>query len=128
MSWQAYIDSSLLGTGQVSRAGIYGLDGSKWASSAGFEPAQSEIVALVKGMNDPSPFYGSGVRIAGTKYTFLRSEPGRSIYARLGSDAGCVVVKTTQAIIVGLYENGIPAGACTNVVEKLGDYLVQAGY
>ena len=37
MSWQAYVDSNLLGTGHVSQAAIYGLNGGEWAKSAGFQ-------------------------------------------------------------------------------------------
>ena len=36
MSWQDYVDKSLIGTGVVSKASIHGLDGTKWASSPGF--------------------------------------------------------------------------------------------
>ena len=44
--------------------------------------AAAEITALVKGMNDPTPFYSSGAKIAGLKYTFLRNEPNRSVYLK----------------------------------------------
>ncbi len=36
MSWQAYVDQSLLGTKQVACAAIHGLDGNPWATSHGF--------------------------------------------------------------------------------------------
>jgi profilin len=36
MSWQAYVDQQLVGTGKVSRGAIFGLDGSTWAISPGF--------------------------------------------------------------------------------------------
>jgi hypothetical protein len=37
MSWQVYVDQSLLGTKKVTQAGIYGLDGGGvWAQSSGF--------------------------------------------------------------------------------------------
>lgn len=36
MSWQNFVDESLLGTSQVARASIHGLDGKRYASSAGF--------------------------------------------------------------------------------------------
>jgi profilin len=36
MSWQAYVDSNLVGTGSVSQAAIYGVEGGVWASSPGF--------------------------------------------------------------------------------------------
>ena len=35
MSWQAYIDSTLLGSGVVSEALIAGQDGATWAKSPG---------------------------------------------------------------------------------------------
>lgn len=37
MSWQAYVDTNLIGTGHVSQAAIYGLNGGEWAKSAGFQ-------------------------------------------------------------------------------------------
>ena len=36
MSWQNFVDESLLGTSQVARASIHGLDGTRYASSTGF--------------------------------------------------------------------------------------------
>ena len=36
MSWQNFVDESLLGTSQVARASIHGLDGTRYASSSGF--------------------------------------------------------------------------------------------
>ena len=36
MSWQAYVDTNLVGTGTVTAAGIYDLQGNPWAYSAGF--------------------------------------------------------------------------------------------
>lgn len=37
MSWQAYVDNNLIGTGNVSQAAIYGHAGGVWATSAGFQ-------------------------------------------------------------------------------------------
>ena len=36
MSWQSYVDTNLVGTGNVTSAAIVGLKGGVWASSAGF--------------------------------------------------------------------------------------------
>ena len=41
---------------------------------------------------------------------------------------GCVVVKTTQAILVAIYNAPIQAGEATPVVENLADYLISVGY
>ena len=36
MSWQAYVDDQLVGTGMVNKACIIGLNGGVWAQSHGF--------------------------------------------------------------------------------------------
>lgn len=36
MSWQAYVDTNLVGTKKILKAAIYGHDGSLWATSQGF--------------------------------------------------------------------------------------------
>ena len=36
MSWQNFVDESLLGTSQVSKASIHGLNGARYACSRGF--------------------------------------------------------------------------------------------
>ena len=41
MSWQAYVDNNLVGTGRVQRAAIFGHDGSCWATSPGFTVSEN---------------------------------------------------------------------------------------
>jgi len=36
MSWQAYVDTNLVGTKKVAKAAIFGHDGTLWATSKGF--------------------------------------------------------------------------------------------
>eukprot|EP00128_Syssomonas_multiformis_P007780 Colp12_sorted_trinity150504_noHs@6208 len=128
MSWQAYVDNNLVGTGCVSKAALCGHDGSAWATSAGFGPAAKEVGTIVNAIkSDPSALAGTGVVLAGTKYMFLRGEKDRSVYAK-SKDGGAIVVKTGQAVIVAVYEGGIQPGACAAVVEKLADYLIEVGY
>eukprot|EP00958_Prasinococcus_capsulatus_P016220 scaffold1786_cov398-Prasinococcus_capsulatus_cf.AAC.11 len=62
MSWQAYIDSSLLGSGVVSEAVIAGQDGATWAKSPGLVITDDEVKAIVAGFKDPSSLYANGLR------------------------------------------------------------------
>jgi profilin len=45
MSWQAYVDTNLVGTGKLTLAAIHGHDGNVWATSKGL--AVREIASLI---------------------------------------------------------------------------------
>lgn len=83
----------------------------------------SRLVACITG--DSAPVRKGGVRVGGHHYIFLRCEEGRSIYGRQGANAGVCIVKTKQALLIGLYGAGIQPGNCNAVIEKLADYLIQ---
>lgn len=67
----------------------------------------------------------SGIKVAGQNYIFLRCDEGRSIYGRKGANSGVCIVKSTQALLIGIYGPGIQPGNCNAVIEKLADYLIQ---
>ena len=58
---------------------------------------------------------------------FLRVVENRSAYGKLGNSGICVVV-TTQAVLIGTYNDDIQPGECTVAVENLADYLIGVGY
>ncbi|KAF9077498.1 profilin [Rhodocollybia butyracea] len=126
MSWQAYVDTNLVGSGKVSKAAILGAAGGVWASSAGFTLSAEEQQAITKAHSNPAATQASGLKIAGMKYFTLQANE-RSIYLKKAAD-GVVVVKTKQAILVCVYTAPIQAGETTTVVEGLADYLIGVGY
>ncbi|EGN94506.1 hypothetical protein SERLA73DRAFT_188444 [Serpula lacrymans var. lacrymans S7.3] len=126
MSWQAYVDNNLIGSGKVSKAAILGLAGGVWASSSGYTIAPAEQKAIVESFKNPVAAQASGVRIIGQKFFTLQAND-RSIYGKKQAD-GCVLVKTKQAVLVTEYITPIQAGECTTVVEGLADYLISVGY
>merc|ERR1711879_623596 len=109
MSWQTYVDTNLVGTGAVTQAAIIGHDGNTWATSAGFAVSPS-----------------NGFELAGTRYVTIRADD-RSVYGKKGS-AGVITVKTSKAILIGVYNEKIQPGTAANVVEKLADYLIGQGF
>ncbi|KAF9975604.1 profilin, required for normal timing of actin polymerization in response to thermal stress [Actinomortierella ambigua] len=127
MSWQAYVDDNLVGTGKVSKAGIYGLDGTKWAASAGYNPSAEEINAIIAGISEPSNLYANGVYLENTKHVVLRTVPGESVYIRK-DNTGATIVKTNQAVLIGHFDENTQPGQSTVVVEGLADYLKGTGY
>ena len=80
MSWQAYVDTNLVGSGKLAKAAIIGLDGggSIWAASSGYQLSPSEIQSLLQAFQDPSKIRSGGLFIAGVKVGSLgHSVPSR---------------------------------------------------
>ena len=92
MSWQAYVDSQLVGTGHCTKAAIIGHDGAQWAASPGFSVSQAEGKALTNAFSDPSNAFSSGIHIAGVKYMTIKAD-GRSLY---GKKVRCTVCKACR--------------------------------
>lgn len=130
MSWQAYIDTSLVGTGNVDKAAIFNSEGtSVWATSSGFtiSPAEiKEVVDAYKDNSQPKKVQSNGLHVAGERFVVLKADE-RSLYGKKGKE-GVVIVKTTQAILVTHYPETVQPGVAANTVEQLGDYLIGVGY
>jgi profilin len=58
---------------------------------------------------------------------FLIQADERSIYGKNGA-GGVILVKTEQAIIIGVYKEGTKPDNAAKVVKKLADYLIDNGY
>jgi len=126
MSWQAYVDNNLVGSKCVVKAAIHGIDGSKWATTPGFTVSLDETKKLAASFKDATGIRSNGLFIGGQKYFALKADD-RSIYGKQGS-SGVACVKTGKSILIGVYDDKIQPGQATSVVEKLADYLIEAGY
>ncbi|KAK0544068.1 profilin, required for normal timing of actin polymerization in response to thermal stress [Tilletia horrida] len=126
MSWQTYVDSNLVGSGHISKAAILGLKGGVWAASPGFDIKPDEQKTVISGFTNPESVQASGIRVAGKKYFTLQVND-RSQYGKQGPD-GVILVKTNQAVLVGIYVSPTQPGDATKTIENLGDYLIQNGF
>jgi profilin len=125
MSWQEYVDTNLVGSGYITKAAILGQKGGVWASSAGLVISPDEQKAIIGGFNN-SNIQATGFRIAGVKYFTVKANE-RSIYGQTNAD-GAILVKTNQAILIGIYHSPIISAQAIPIVEGLGDYLINLGY
>ncbi|KAJ4423711.1 profilin, required for normal timing of actin polymerization in response to thermal stress [Gnomoniopsis sp. IMI 355080] len=131
MSWQAYVDTSLVGTGHVDKGAIISIAGdSVWATTSGYTISAEEmknLASIVTGEQAAiDKAFAEGLHIAGERYVLAKAEDG-SAYARKGRE-GIAIAKSKQAILVGHHgEQGV-AGNTTQAVESLKDYLVGQGY
>jgi len=126
MSWQAYVDTNLLGTKKVNQGAILGLDGNVWAKSSGLNITPAEGKLIVSGFSNNSQFQEKGLNVGGVKYMFLRAQD-HSVIGKKGT-GGVHISKTGKALVIGVYDQPILPSETAIVVEKLADYLIGVGY
>jgi len=126
MSWQAYVDANLVGTGKVAKAAILGLKGGVWASTPGYALSTEEQKAIVNGFDKPHDVTASGLRLHGQKFFALRADKN-SIQLKKGGD-GAILARTKQAVLVAEYVAPIQAPEANPIVEGLAEYLRSVGY
>ena len=124
MSWQAYVDANLVGTGAVTQAGIYDLQGNPWAytQSPPFAAQIAEVAAVSAHFAAPSGLAATGVTIAGVKYMYVSGEENTEIYAKKGNE-GVAFYRCNTCILVAYHNDKIQPGQCRTVLAKLGDFL-----
>lgn len=93
-----------------------------------FQVLPSEAQAIISAITkDPTPLYSKGVTLNKSKYLFVRLEPGRAVNCRRGNE-GAVAIKTNKCLLIGGYTEGMQAGSCWAVLEKLAEYFRANGY
>uniref|UniRef100_A0A915DF42 Profilin n=1 Tax=Ditylenchus dipsaci TaxID=166011 RepID=A0A915DF42_9BILA len=126
MSWQDLVNNNLLGTGNVSKAAICGLDGSIWGKSDNFNITEAEAVAAGKGFQQQDALLGTGLRFEGEKFFVLQADEERIIGKKASS--GFFIYKTAQAVIIGIYEGGVQPEMCSKTTGALADYFKTINY
>ncbi|MEW5297224.1 MAG: hypothetical protein WDW36_000448 [Sanguina aurantia] len=129
MSWDAYISQNLMcplneDGKTLKAAAIIGQDGGVWAQSDDCpEVTEAEVAIVLNAFDDIST---STFLLAGDKYMRVAGDD-KVIRGKI-KGGGVTIAKTETALVMGIYEDPIPAGTCNKVVESLGDYLMQQGY
>ncbi|KAG4303308.1 hypothetical protein PCANB_000352 [Pneumocystis canis] len=131
MSWEEYIDKSLVGTGKFDMAAISSREGnSVWAASSGFDVGSylglNELKTLALGFDDPTLILASGFHLSRRKYITIRADD-RSIHGKQGSES-VYCTRTRKTIIIGHFPKTTQAGEAVKIVEALADYLISAGF
>ncbi|KAL7937874.1 profilin [Trichoderma chlorosporum] len=131
MSWQAFVDTSLVGTGHITKGAIISLAGdSVWATSTdlALQPAELKVIAslISKDQSASDKAFAEGLHVGGVRYVVARNED-EAIYARAGRE-GVVISPSKQAIVLGIHGEATQAGPATMVVTALADHLKKTGY
>ncbi|KAH9578832.1 Profilin [Trypanosoma melophagium] len=150
MSWQAYIDDSLIGSGFMHSAAIVGLsDGSYWAYGGTYIPQPEEVAHILKCLDDLSLVQSSGVTIYGVKFFGLQAGVDgqmKYIFFKKGAAGGCIYT-SKQTAIIAVYGNPGDASSlqqdlqktgnteavvnpadCNSTVKRIAEYLISLDY
>lgn len=133
MSWQAYVDTNLVGTGRVTQAAILGKAGGVWAKSSGIAISPEEQKAIIAAFTNKAAVQASGFRVANQKYFFVSSDtygddPNLIVVHGKKQGDGAVLAQTKQAILVVTYLLPQTAQDAGMVVTTLGSYLASQNY
>ncbi|KAG2031124.1 profilin [Suillus americanus] len=133
MSWQAYVDTNLVGTGRVTQAAILGKAGGIWAKSSGITISPEEQKAITAAFTNKAALQASGFRVAKEKYFFLSSDnygddPNLIVVQGKKQADGAVLAQTKQAILVVTYAFPQTAQDVGILVTGLGSYLASLNY
>lgn len=117
--------------GKMSGACIVGLDESKnvqvYAQSPGFPAVtKAQVESFLGNMDNPNVFGATGITIGDKKFVAVGPNPGIALRGKKGQ-GGCCVAKTANALVIGIYEEGVQPGDTNNVVENMADYLKGVG-
>jgi len=126
MSWQDLVDSNLVGTGQVSKGAILGIDGQVWAKSNGFGLTEQEAQAAARCFSNRDAVLSSGLKLEGDKYFVLQADDERVIGKK--ESRGFFLYKTLQTVIIAVYREGVQPEACSKASGALADYFKGIGY
>lgn len=130
MSWQAYVDQSLVGTGNIDKAIICDATGKTiWAATPGFSIPQEERQTIADSFRDSGSVkkvVAEGVHINREKYVTLESTED-SLKAKKGKE-GIIAIKTTQALLIGHHNAEVQTTVAYSSVAELAEYLVKVGY
>ena len=167
MSWDTYVHqiqntfdpatNAWAVTNVNAFAAVYGVDGSAWATSQGFQLATYEVdypteeggtkkvlcneaLAAVKAAGgDRKGGQECGIRICNQKYMFITSGDDNGVkycvLSRAGGGGACIA-KTAKCVLVGVYDknammsNNKPqnTGDCQKNVINVAKTLLAAGY
>jgi len=126
MSWQSYVDVQIMGSGLVEKAIIAGQDGTVWAKSNNINPSTEELKKLADSFSDQGPLTVSGLVLGGDKYVYL-SGTERVIRCKKGKN-GIHAMKTCQAVLIAVFVEPVQHPQVANIVEGLGEYLINQLY
>ena len=105
---------------------IAGLDGNVWAKLENSNVTPGEMQNILQNYDCRHYLASTGIDLDGQKYFYFSGDD--EVMRGKQGKRGVHLVKTNQALHVGIYVAPMEPSATATVTEKLGDYLKGVGY
>jgi len=115
-----------MATNAMTGVGIFGLDGSTWAASAGFPLGIEQVKQVIAAISDTVKAQ-NGLQVKEDRYILVRSDPGAYLILKKGQN-GIVANKSNQSVIIAIHDKEVKAEATLTQIGKVTDYLSRNGY
>ncbi|CAD5111870.1 unnamed protein product [Dimorphilus gyrociliatus] len=124
-AWRDYIENSLLVTGWLKEAGIYGLtDGSCWAGTECLKTLQPlHVLRLSEAFIDSA----EELLIGDKRFSCVQQERDVLLGKSTNGSGSCVICKGSKLLIISLCDNA-QLGNAYSLVSRLVRYLRDRGY
>lgn len=127
MSWESWLAPL---QSQGCHGAIIGIDEqnrSVWFQGPDDFVRQTEIDALIDGINNPKLFCEKGIHIGGVKYLTLQCAEGNFARGKNGTNGVCVY-KSNKALVVGKHSENVKIQDLDKTVFKICENLKEYGY
>jgi profilin len=135
MSWNSYIDNMKAqckdssGVDHCDKGCIISLDdGAKWTADDNsvileLQTDEAKMISQVMKTKDFTPFMSNGIRINGEKYTFIREQEQKIMFAKKKGSGALTIQASKTAVVIGHCPEGGQQGSTNKGVAVIADYL-----
>ncbi|KAI9298540.1 Profilin/allergen [Neoconidiobolus thromboides FSU 785] len=128
MSWQAFVDTNLIGSNNFNKALIIDHQNNVWATSEEkLHLSKEDFNVLEQAYEKPEVIFTHGFTIREKKYRTIKAD-NRSVYGKADNSGGITIVKTNRCYLIGFYDDGVKPGFASATIEELGDQLIEANF
>ena len=125
-TWQQLLEQKLMPCGNLANAAMIGHNGGTWATTTKFSLKTQEGQKIASLLASEGPVPSTTITVGGTTYRTLSSLDSK-IIGKSGS-SGVIIVKTKQAIVIGVYASGHIPGKASVAVQDFASNLISQGY
>eukprot|EP01102_Stenamoeba_stenopodia_P001863 TRINITY_DN11687_c0_g1_i1.p1 TRINITY_DN11687_c0_g1~~TRINITY_DN11687_c0_g1_i1.p1 ORF type:complete len:129 (+),score=33.64 TRINITY_DN11687_c0_g1_i1:114-500(+) len=127
MSWDYFINETMMKRGDIAKGAIIGLDGTIWGKSANLKLSESEAKSIAEAFSAPNPpQIPSDATLSLESDSYFTKKAADGGYEGKGPSYAVLMEKTHRAVLVAFFTY-LQSGYHNNLLSKLADYVKSCG-